>query len=73
MRYCQDSLNRLTLLIRKLKVANAKEYRYRVMLEEKAWTEPRDIRRAEIIRQEQQEFIEQDVTEIKELIKQLGL
>lgn len=43
------------------------------MLEEKAWTEPRDVRRAEIIRQEQQEFIKEDTNEIKELIKQLGL
>lgn len=70
---CPDTLLRLSLKIRQLKVANAKEYRFRVMTEEGAWNEPRDRARAERITAEQRELIEQDKYEIKQLIKELGL
>ena len=72
-RLCPDTLFRLHLLIRQLKVANAKEYRFRVMTEEGVWNEQRDRIRAERIMNEQQGLIDHDIIEIKQLLKELNL
>lgn len=71
MIYNPYELHRLFILVRQLKVANAKEYRFRMITENGYYNDKKDMDRAHRIREEQLELIKQDINEIKQIINRL--